>query len=69
MLQKVVEELERARNTNRELKEERRKLELDLRSTRKQFEAQELVRVMLRQGCSALVDLCVKLMLWVEPPD
>ena len=48
MLQKVVEELERARNTNRELKEERRKLELDLRSTRKQFEAQELVRVMYR---------------------
>ena len=45
MLQRVGDELEKARNTNRELKESRKKLELDLQSTRKQFEAQELVRV------------------------
>ena len=41
--QKVIGELEEAQNATRQLKENKKKLELDLRNTKKQFEAQELV--------------------------
>ena len=51
-LQRVVDDLEKARNTNRELKETRKKLELDLQGTRKQFEAQELVRGYIHCICT-----------------
>ena len=43
VLQKVIGELEGAQNATRQLKENKKKLELDLRNTKKQFEAQELV--------------------------
>ena len=44
-LQKLFEELEQAQNTSRQLVESKKKLELDLHNTKKQFEAQELVCV------------------------
>ena len=47
VLQKVVEKLERAQSETRQIEESKRKLELNLLNTRKQFEAQELVRVIL----------------------
>ena len=39
----MIGELEEAQNAIRQLKENKKKLELDLRNTKKQFEAQELV--------------------------
>ena len=44
-LQKLFEEVEQAQHASRQLMESKRKLELDLHNTKKQFEAQELVRV------------------------
>lgn len=43
VLQKVIGEFEVAQNATRQLEESKKKLELDLRNTKKQFEAQELV--------------------------
>ena len=43
VLQKVIGELEETKNATGQLKENKKKLELDLRNTKKQFEAQELV--------------------------
>lgn len=42
-LQKVIGEFEEAQNAVRQLKEDKKKLVLDLHSIKKQFEAQELV--------------------------
>ena len=43
VLQKVIGEFEVTQNAMRQLEESKKKLELDLRNTKKQFEAQELV--------------------------
>ena len=44
----MIGELEEAQNAIRQLKENKKKLELDLRNTKKQFEAQELVCTTVR---------------------
>lgn len=51
IMQKIIEELEQAHNSARQIKESEKKVMVDLQNAKKQFEAQELVRVYIFLFC------------------